>query len=123
DPTGASKPYTVAMTTAVSPVSGGKLRILGRDPAKEGPAIRGRLGVCPQEDTLDIELNVFDNLFIYGRDFGIPADDVRERARELLEFVQLTEKAKSKVEDLSGGMKRRLTIARSLIKRRDPALL
>jgi lipooligosaccharide transport system ATP-binding protein len=111
------------MIAAVSPVSGGELRILGRDPAHEGPAIRGRLGVCPQEDTLDTELNVFDNLFIYGRYFGIPAADVRERAQELLEFVQLTEKAKSKVEDLSGGMKRRLTIARSLINRPDLLLL
>ena len=79
--------------------------------------------MCPQEDTLDTELNVFDNLFIYGRYFGIPAAEVRERAEELLEFVQLTEKAKAKVEDLSGGMKRRLTIARSLINRPDLLLL
>jgi len=122
-PNGAGKSSTMRMIAAVSPVSGGELRILGRDPAKEGPAIRGRLGVCPQEDTLDTELNVFDNLFIYGRYFGIPAADVRERAQELLEFVQLTEKAKSKVEDLSGGMKRRLTIARSLINRPDLLLL
>ena len=122
-PNGAGKSSTMRMIAAVSPVSGGELRILGRGPAKEGPAIRGRLGVCPQEDTLDIELNVFDNLFIYGRYFGIPAADVRERAQELLEFVQLTEKAKSKVEDLSGGMKRRLTIARSLINRPDLLLL
>src|SRR5215203_3598966 len=122
-PNGAGKSSTMRMIAAVSPVSGGELRILGRDPAKDGPAIRGRLGVCPQEDTLDTELNVFDNLFIYGRYFGIPAADVRERAQELLEFVQLTEKAKSKVEDLSGGMKRRLTIARSLINRPDLLLL
>jgi lipooligosaccharide transport system ATP-binding protein len=122
-PNGAGKSSTMRMIAAVSPVSSGELRILGRDPAKDGPAIRGRLGVCPQEDTLDTELNVFDNLFIYGRYFGIPAADVRERAQELLEFVQLTEKAKSKVEDLSGGMKRRLTIARSLINRPDLLLL
>jgi len=122
-PNGAGKSSTMRMIAAVSPVTSGELRILGRDPAREGPAIRGRLGVCPQEDTLDIELNVFDNLFIYGRYFGIPAADVRERAQELLEFVQLTEKAKSKVEDLSGGMKRRLTIARSLINRPDLLLL
>ena len=122
-PNGAGKSSTMRMIAAVSPVTSGELRILGRDPAREGPAIRGRLGVCPQEDTLDTELNVFDNLFIYGRYFGIPAADVRERAQELLEFVQLTEKATSKVEDLSGGMKRRLTIARSLINRPDLLLL
>ena len=122
-PNGAGKSSTMRMIAAVSPVSGGALRILGRDPAKDGPAIRGRLGVCPQEDTLDTELNVFDNLFIYGRYFGIPRREVRERAEELLEFVQLTEKATSKVEDLSGGMKRRLTIARSLINRPDLLLL
>jgi lipooligosaccharide transport system ATP-binding protein len=122
-PNGAGKSSTMRMIAAVSPVSGGELRILGRDPAVEGPTIRGRLGVCPQDDTLDTELNVFDNLFIYGRYFGIPAAEVRERAQELLEFVQLTEKAKAKVEDLSGGMKRRLTIARSLINRPDLLLL
>jgi lipooligosaccharide transport system ATP-binding protein len=122
-PNGAGKSSTMRMVAAVSPVSGGELRIFGLDPAVSGPAIRGRLGVCPQEDTLDNELNVFDNLFIYGRYFGIPAGEVRARAEELLEFVQLTEKAKSTVEDLSGGMKRRLTIARSLINRPDLLLL
>jgi lipooligosaccharide transport system ATP-binding protein len=122
-PNGAGKSSTMRMIAAVSPVSGGELRILGRDPAADGPAIRGRLGVCPQDDALDTELSVFDNLFVYGRYFGIPASDVRERARELLEFVQMTEKATAKVEELSGGMKRRLTIARSLINRPDLLLL
>jgi lipooligosaccharide transport system ATP-binding protein len=122
-PNGAGKSSTMRMIGAVSPVTGGELRILGLDPAEHGPAIRARLGVCPQEDTLDNELNVFDNLFIYGRYFGIPRREVRERAEELLDFVQLTEKAGSKVEDLSGGMKRRLTIARSLINRPDILLL
>ena len=122
-PNGAGKSRTMRMIAAVSPVSGGELRILGMDPAIDGPAIRGRLGVCPQEDTLDNELNVRDNLYIYGRYFGIPKAEVSERVDELLEFVQLTEKAKSKVEDLSGGMKRRLTIARSLINRPDLLLL
>jgi len=122
-PNGAGKSSTMRMIAAVSPVSGGDLRILGLDPVEHGPAIRARLGVCPQEDTLDNELNVFDNLYIYGRYFGIPRREVRERAEELLEFVQLTEKSKSKVEDLSGGMKRRLTIARSLINRPDILLL
>jgi lipooligosaccharide transport system ATP-binding protein len=122
-PNGAGKSSTMRMIAAVSPVSGGELRILGLDPAEHGPAIRSRLGVCPQEDTLDNELNVFDNLYIYGRYFGIPKREVRERAEELLDFVQLTEKRSAKVESLSGGMKRRLTIARSLINRPDLLLL
>jgi lipooligosaccharide transport system ATP-binding protein len=122
-PNGAGKSSTMRMIAAVSPISGGELRILGMDPATDGPAIRSRLGVCPQDDTLDVELNVFDNLYIYGRYFGIPKAEVRERAEELLEFVQLTEKRAAKVEDLSGGMKRRLTIARSLINRPDLLLL
>jgi lipooligosaccharide transport system ATP-binding protein len=122
-PNGAGKSSTMRMVAAVSPVSGGDLRILGMDPAVDGPAIRARLGVCPQEDTLDNELNVRDNLFIYGRYFGIPKAEVNDRVDELLEFVQLTDKAKSKVEDLSGGMKRRLTIARSLVNRPDLLLL
>jgi lipooligosaccharide transport system ATP-binding protein len=122
-PNGAGKSSTMRMIAAVSPVTAGELRILGMDPAEHGPAIRSRLGVCPQEDTLDNELNVFDNLYIYGRYFAIPKREVRERADELLEFVQLTEKRASKVEDLSGGMKRRLTIARSLINRPEILLL
>jgi len=122
-PNGAGKSSTMRMIAAVSPVSGGELRILGMDPAVEGPTIRSRLGVCPQEDNLDTELNVFDNLYIYGRYFGIPKVEVRERAEELLEFVQLGEKRDAKVEALSGGMKRRLTIARSLINRPDLLLL
>ena len=122
-PNGAGKSSTMRMIAAVSPTSGGELSILGMDPAVDGPAIRSRLGVCPQEDTLDNELNVFDNLYIYGRYFGIPKREVRERAEELLDFVQLSERRSAKVEDLSGGMKRRLTIARSLINRPDILLL
>ncbi|WP_341926215.1 ABC transporter ATP-binding protein [Nocardioides psychrotolerans] len=122
-PNGAGKSSTMRMIAAVSPISGGELRILGMDPAVDGPAIRGRLGVCPQEDTLDNELNVRDNLYIYGRYFGLPKGEVSSRVDELLEFVQLTDKAKAKVEDLSGGMKRRLTIARSLVNRPDLLLL
>jgi lipooligosaccharide transport system ATP-binding protein len=122
-PNGAGKSSTMRMIAAVSPISGGELSILGMDPAEHGPAIRARLGVCPQEDTLDNELNVFDNLYIYGRYFGISRREVHERAEELLDFVQLTEKRTAKVEDLSGGMKRRLTIARSLINRPDILLL
>jgi lipooligosaccharide transport system ATP-binding protein len=122
-PNGAGKSSTMRMIASISPVSGGELRILGMDPAVDGPAIRGRLGVCPQEDNLDQELNVFDNLYVYGRYFGLPKQVVRDRVGELLEFAKLTEKAKAKVEELSGGMKRRLTIARSLINKPDLLLL
>jgi lipooligosaccharide transport system ATP-binding protein len=122
-PNGAGKSSTMRMIAAVSPVTGGELRILGMDPEHDGPTVRSRLGVCPQEDTLDTELTVRDNLYVYGRYFGIPRGEVRTRAEELLDFVQLTEKADAMVEDLSGGMKRRLTIARSLINRPDLLLL
>jgi lipooligosaccharide transport system ATP-binding protein len=122
-PNGAGKSSTMRMIAAVSPVTEGELRILGLDPATDGQEIRSRIGVCPQEDTLDPELNVLDNLYIYGRYFGLPRAEVRSRCEELLEFVQLTEKAKSKVDNLSGGMKRRLTIARSLINRPEVLLL
>ncbi|NNG39782.1 ATP-binding cassette domain-containing protein [Flexivirga sp. ID2601S] len=120
-PNGAGKSSTMRMVAAVSPISGGELRILGRDPADDGSRIRARLGVCPQEDSLDPELSVRDNLIVYGRYFGMTRATVRARADELLDFAQLTEKANARVEDLSGGMKRRLTIARSLIN--DPELL
>ncbi|MDP3890333.1 ABC transporter ATP-binding protein [Nocardioides sp.] len=122
-PNGAGKSSTMRMVAAVSPVTEGELSILGMDPATDGPAIRARLGVCPQEDSLDVELDVRENLVVYGRYFGLPRGEVRDRADELLEFVQLTEKAKSRVEDLSGGMKRRLSVARSLINRPDLLLL
>jgi lipooligosaccharide transport system ATP-binding protein len=111
------------MIAAVSPPSGGELSILGLDPATDGPAIRGRIGVCPQEDSLDTELNVRENLVVYGRYFGMSKAEVSARADELLEFVSLTDKARAKVEDLSGGMKRRLTIARSLVNSPDLLLL
>jgi lipooligosaccharide transport system ATP-binding protein len=120
-PNGAGKSSTMRMIGCVSPPSGGTLRILGRDPVDEGPDIRARLGVVPQADTLDTELTVRENLIIYGRYFGLSRKAVREKADELLEFVQLTERANSKVEPLSGGMKRRLTIARSLVN--DPEML
>jgi lipooligosaccharide transport system ATP-binding protein len=122
-PNGAGKSSTMRMIAAVSPPSAGELRILGLDPATHGPQIRGRIGVCPQEDTLDNELNVRDNLVVYGRYFGIGRREVADRADELLDFVQLSDKAKAKIEDLSGGMKRRLTIARSLVNRPDLLLL
>jgi lipooligosaccharide transport system ATP-binding protein len=122
-PNGAGKSSTMRMVAAVSPPSAGELRILGLDPATHGPQIRARLGVCPQEDTLDTELSIRDNLVVYGRYFGLPRSECASRADELLRFFQLQEKADQKVEDLSGGMKRRLTIARSLINQPDLLLL
>ncbi|MDE3190198.1 MAG: ABC transporter ATP-binding protein [Acidobacteriota bacterium] len=120
-PNGAGKSSTMRMIGCVSPVTDGTLRVLGLDPLTDGPAIRGRLGVVPQMDTLDNELTVRENLVIYGRYFGLSRRELRARADDLLEFVQLEERANDPVEPLSGGMKRRLTIARSLVN--DPELL
>jgi lipooligosaccharide transport system ATP-binding protein len=99
------------------------LRILGMDPVKQGSQIRARLGVVPQEDTLDMELTVNENLYVYGRYFGLSRKEVRTRSAELLDFVQLSERPNSKVQQLSGGMKRRLTIARALVNEPDVLLL
>ena len=122
-PNGAGKSSTMRMIGCVSPPSGGALRILGMDPVQEGSKIRARLGVVPQEDTLDMELTVHENIFVYGRYFGLSRKEVRERAKELLEFVQLSERAASKVQSLSGGMKRRVTIARALVNEPEVLLL
>ncbi|MGH3646452.1 MAG: ABC transporter ATP-binding protein [Micromonosporaceae bacterium] len=122
-PNGAGKSSTMRMIGCVSPPSGGDLRVLGMDPVTDGPAIRARLGVVPQEDTLDADLTVRENLLIYARYFGIRRREARPRADELLEFVQLTDRADDKVEPLSGGMKRRLTIARSLVNEPEIVLL
>jgi lipooligosaccharide transport system ATP-binding protein len=122
-PNGAGKSSTMRMVGCVSPPSGGELRILGMDPQRDGPAIRARLGVCPQLDNLDPELTVRENLTTYARYFGIPRRVARDRADELLDFVQLSERANSKVEPLSGGMKRRLTIARALVNEPEIVLL
>jgi lipooligosaccharide transport system ATP-binding protein len=122
-PNGAGKSSTMRMIGCVSPPSGGTLRILGKDPTRDGPSIRARLGVCPQLDNLDLELTVQENLTTYARYFGIPRRVARARAAELLDFVQLAERANSKVEPLSGGMKRRLTIARALVNEPDLVLL
>jgi lipooligosaccharide transport system ATP-binding protein len=122
-PNGAGKTTTMRMIGCVSPVTDGTLRVLGMDPATDGPRIRARLGVVPQQDSLDMELTVEDNLVIYGRYFDLSYREARARARELLDFVQLSERADSQVEPLSGGMKRRLVIARGLINQPDLLIL
>ena len=120
-PNGAGKTSTMRMIGCVSPPSGGTLAVLGLDPVREGPHIRARLGVVPQADTLDRELSVEENLLTYARYFDIPWRTARNRTVGLLDFVQLSERAKDEVESLSGGMRRRLTIARALIN--EPELL
>lgn len=120
-PNGAGKSSTMKMVSTVSPITSGRLTVLGGDPVADGPSIRQRMGVVPQEDLLDAELTVFENLVIYARYFGLSWDAARAKATELLDFAQLTERKDDKVDPLSGGMKRRLTIARSLVN--DPELV
>jgi len=120
-PNGAGKTSTMRMIGCVSPITEGHLRVLDLDPATDGPRIRGRLGVVPQQDSLDTDLSVIDNLVIYGRYFGLSRAECTRRAMDLLDFAQLSERAKDKVDPLSGGMKRRLTIARALIN--EPSIL
>jgi len=122
-PNGAGKTSTMRMISCVSPATSGELSVLGLDPVADGPAIRSRLGVVPQEDNLDTELSVWDNFIVYGRYFGLPRSVLRERAEELLDFARLTERRHDRVDPLSGGMKRRLTIARALINDPDVVLL
>ncbi|MGZ8527347.1 MAG: ABC transporter ATP-binding protein [Candidatus Limnocylindrales bacterium] len=120
-PNGAGKTSTMRMIGCVSPVTAGSLTVLGMDPAVEPARIKARIGVVPQQDTLDMELTVRENLVIYGRYFDLSRREAGRRADELLDFVQLSDRSSSQVEPLSGGMKRRLTIARSLIN--EPSLL
>ena len=120
-PNGAGKSSTMRMISCVSKPTSGTLEIFGLDPLRQGAAIRGRIGVVPQLDTLDVELSVEENLWLYGRYFDLSRGESKRRAKELLEFAQLTERADSVVDTLSGGMKRRLSIARSLIN--EPELL
>ncbi len=122
-PNGAGKTSTMRMISAVSEPTSGSLSVFGLDPRSHGPEIRSRLGVVPQEDTLELELTVRLNLEMFGRYFDLPRRVLRERADELLAFSQLTERANDKVDNLSGGMKRRLTIARALINRPELLIL
>lgn len=120
-PNGAGKSTTMRMIASTSMRTGGELQILGKDPNINGPEIRAHLGVVPQQDNLDRELKVWENLYIYGRYFGLARKFMKNKINELIEFAQLEEKRNSKTEDLSGGMKRRLTIARALVN--EPEIL
>jgi lipooligosaccharide transport system ATP-binding protein len=122
-PNGAGKSSTMRMVACVSPRSGGELSVLGLDPDRDGPRIRARLGVVPQEDNLDPELTVRENLYVYGRYFDIPRRTLKDRIDGLLDFAHLSERGNDRVDPLSGGMKRRLTIARSLVNNPDLLLL
>lgn len=122
-PNGAGKTTTMRMIACVSAPTGGELQVLGRDPVADGPEIRSRIGVVAQEDNLDTELSVWDNFMVYGRYFGLPRREIAARAEELLEFANLVDRRDDQVDPLSGGMKRRLTIARSLINSPEMVLL
>jgi lipooligosaccharide transport system ATP-binding protein len=122
-PNGAGKTSTMRMIACTSPITAGTLSVVGMDPGRDGTRIKGRLGVVPQIDNLDAELTVLENLLMYARYFDIPGPEARRRADELLDFVQLTERANDQVDPLSGGMKRRLTIARALINEPELILL
>ena len=122
-PNGAGKSTTMRIIAATSQRSSGRVSVLGKDPEIEGPQIRAHLGVVPQQDNLDVQLTVSENLYIYGRYFGLPDKFIRAKIEELLEFAQLEEKRHVKVDALSGGMKRRLTIARALVSEPDILIL
>ena len=120
-PNGAGKSTTMRIIASTLTRTSGDITVLGKDPEVSGPEIRAHLGVVPQQDNLDQALSVSDNLYIYGRYFGLPRKFIRSKIDELLDFAALTDKRDSKVEALSGGMKRRLTIARALIS--EPEIL
>ena len=120
-PNGAGKSTTMRIISATLTRTSGAITILGKDPEKFGPEIKAHLGVVPQADNLDQALTVEENLYIYGRYFGLSKVFIRAKVEELLDFAQLVDKRAVKVEALSGGMKRRLTIARALIS--EPEIL
>lgn len=122
-PNGAGKTSTIRMITCVSPPTSGHLEVLGMDATREAREIKKRLGVVPQGMTLDTELTVFENLYVHGRYHGVPRDVARTRARGLLDFTQLSDRASAKVMELSGGMQRRLLIARALVNNPDLLVL
>ncbi|MBC7463382.1 MAG: ATP-binding cassette domain-containing protein [Actinobacteria bacterium] len=122
-PNGAGKSTTMRIIAATSQRTSGEVSVLGKDPEIQGPQIRAHLGVVPQQDNLDAQLTVSENLYIYGRYFGLPSKFIKSKINDLLEFAQLEEKRDVKVEALSGGMKRRLTIARSLVSEPDILIL
>jgi lipooligosaccharide transport system ATP-binding protein len=122
-PNGAGKTSTMKMIACSSPITEGELTVIGMDPRTQAAEIKAHLGVVPQTDNLDAELTVRENLEMYARYFDIPDDVARRRTDELLEFVQLSERANDQVDPLSGGMKRRLTIARALINEPDLIIL
>jgi len=122
-PNGAGKTSTMRMIGCTSPATSGELRVMGMNPATEAGQIKSRLGVVPQQDNLDIELTLRENLLMYARYFDVPRHTAIKRTEELLQFVQLSERAGSQVETLSGGLKRRLTIARALVNEPDIVLL
>ena len=122
-PNGAGKSTTMKMISSVSQRTSGELEILGKEPNTQGPEIRAHLGVVPQKDLLDRELKVWENLMVYGRYFGLSRKWLKEKIEELLEFAQLKDKRNSRAEDLSGGMQRRLAIARGLVNEPEILLL
>ena len=122
-PNGAGKTSTMKMISTVSPITSGQMTVFGLDPTTQGRGIRQRLGVVPQEDNLDLEITVSENLYIYGRYHDMSRAEIKPRVEELLDFAQLTDRRDDPVEPLSGGMKRRLTIARALINNPDLVIL
>ena len=120
-PNGAGKSSTIGMITAISPVTSGHLEVGGLDVVKRSRMVRRIVGVVPQEDTLDDDMTAIQNLRVYARYYDMPAPLAQSRSRELLDLFQLTDKANSEVDALSGGMRRRLLIARALL--HSPSIL